>query len=118
MMRALHGCMMVLGLWSLLALSAAAQDAPADSDGAADEAGESRAQAFQAVDGAVKEDVPGGPLMVAAYAVIWLVIFGYVLRLVALQRRTLEEIVELKKVIEAAGAGSAAGGEDGDAGDG
>lgn len=75
-------------------------------------ADESRSQAFQAVEGAIEEDVPGGPLLVAAYGVIWLVIFGYAWRLIGLQRRTLEEIEALQRVLrEAPDAASAAGGD-------
>jgi len=42
---------------------------------------ESRAQSFQAVEGATKEDVPGGPLLLGAYALIWILVFAYLLRL-------------------------------------
>lgn len=118
---------LVLGLCLATAAHAAAQDTPAAHGEAAEQAeaaDESRSQAFQAVDGAVEEDIAGGPLMLAAYAFVWLVVFGYVLRLIGLQRRTLEEIAGLKRAIEAAPAGSAddgaagGGGGDGGSGDG
>ncbi|HEX7480046.1 MAG TPA: CcmD family protein [Polyangiales bacterium] len=60
---------------ALFATAAFAQQAPA-ANGVED-----RAQSFEAVTGAQKEDVPGGPLLVAAYAVVWVAVFGYVLRL-------------------------------------
>lgn len=67
--------------------------------GAADEGTGDRAQAFQAVEGAVKEDVPGGPLLVAAYGLIWLVVFGYLVRLARLQSRTQADVARLDKAL-------------------
>ena len=64
-------------------------------DTAAESAEESRAESFQAVEGAVQEDIAGGPLMLAVYAVTWVFIFLYVLRLVSLQQRTLKEVERL-----------------------
>lgn len=51
-----------------------------DAAPAADSPGD-RAQSFQAVTGPTREDVPGGPLLIAAYAIVWLAVFGYVFRL-------------------------------------
>ena len=79
-------------LCALLTGSALAQDA-------ADETTGDRAQAFQAVEGAVKEDVPGGPLLVGAYGLIWLVVFGYLVRLVRLQAHTEAEVARLDKAL-------------------
>jgi CcmD family protein len=62
-----------------------------------DEVAGDRAQTFEAVSGAVKEDVPGGPLLVAAYALIWLAVFGYVFRLVRLQRGADENLARLQQ---------------------
>lgn len=76
----------------LAAGSALAQDA-------ADETTGDRAQAFQAVEGAVKEDVPGGPLLVGAYGLIWLVVFGYLVRLVRLQSHTEAEVARLDRAL-------------------
>jgi CcmD family protein len=56
---------------------------------------EDRAQSFQAVSGAVKEDVPGGPLLIAAYAFVWLAVFGYVWRLSRLHGRIDENLTRL-----------------------
>lgn len=71
---------------------------PALADGEAVEtAAESRSAAFQAVEGAVQEDIAGGPLLLATYGVIWLVLFAYVFRLVALQRRTQAELDSLRQ---------------------
>ena len=61
-------------LASTLALPAFAQ--------AQDEsAEESRATAFQAVEGPQKENVPGGPLLVAAYGFVLAALVAYVVRL-------------------------------------
>jgi hypothetical protein len=68
--------------------SALAQDAATD-----------RAQSFQAVEGAVKEDVPGGPLLVAAYGVIWALMLLYLIRLVRLQQRAQNDVQRLEQVL-------------------
>lgn len=60
-------------------------------------AAESRSAAFQAVEGAVQEDIAGGPLLLATYGVIWLVLFAYVYRLVGIQRRTQGELDALRR---------------------
>ncbi|HEX4352206.1 MAG TPA: CcmD family protein [Polyangiales bacterium] len=69
-----------------------------DEKSAADE----RAQSFQAVTGAVKEDVAGGPLMLAAYAVVWLAVFGYVFRLVRLHRNIEVELARVERAVDSA----------------
>lgn len=62
---------------------------------AAQEAAEQRSQSFQAVQGAVKEDVPGGPLLVWAYGLILLLVIGYMVRLVLMQQRSDRELERL-----------------------
>lgn len=74
----------------------------ADGDAASD-----RAQTFEAVSGAVKEDVPGGPLLVAAYALIWLAVLGYVFRLVRLQKSADENLARLQQDLQRAAQRSA-----------
>lgn len=73
-----------------LALTASAQDAAED-----------RATSFQAVSGAVKEDVPGGPLLLAAYGAILVVIIGYGVRLVRMQQRAQTDLARLERQITA-----------------
>jgi CcmD family protein len=51
------------------------------------------------VQGAVKEDIAGGPLMLAAYAVVWLAVFGYVFRLVRLQRGVEANLERLERML-------------------
>jgi CcmD family protein len=65
-----------------------AKDAPGD-----------RAASFQAVSGGVQEDVAGGPLMLLAYAAVWLVIFGYVYRINRLQRDVEANVERLERAI-------------------
>jgi CcmD family protein len=69
----------------------------------AEDAAADRAQSFRAVEGAVKEDVPGGPLLVGAYALVWLAVFGYLVRLVRQQARTEAEIARLEKALATRG---------------
>jgi len=72
-----------------------------------------RATSFQAVEGPVTEDVPGGALMVAAYAAIWLLIFGYVFRLGRISAQTTADVRRLERSLADAGGAGAS-----DAGDG
>jgi CcmD family protein len=65
---------------------------------------EDRAQTFEAVTGAVKEDVPGGPLLIAAYAVVWLAVFGYVVHLGRLHGRLSESLQRIETAVGAVGA--------------
>ncbi len=55
---------------------------------------------FRSVTGPSEEDVPGGLLLVAAYAVIWVLVFGYVLRLGKLQAATRAEIERVSKSLD------------------
>jgi CcmD family protein len=67
--------------------------------GAQGDAAEQRSQSFQAVRGAVKEDIAGGPLLLTAYAAIWVVLLLYVIRLVRLQQRALSDVQRLERVL-------------------
>jgi len=60
---------------------------------------ESRSQAFVAVKGAVAEDIAGGPLMLGAYAVIWVLLLAYIFRIAQLHNRTQAELDRLSKVL-------------------
>jgi hypothetical protein len=60
---------------------------------------EERSQAFKPVEGAVKEDVPGGPLLVAAYGVLWLFLLGYGFRLIRLQQRAEADVQRLERAL-------------------
>lgn len=75
----------------------------------AQDAAEDRATSFQAVSGAVKEDVPGGPLLLGAYAAILVVIIGYGVRLVRMQQRAQTDLARLERQIAAGASQSQAG---------
>jgi CcmD family protein len=94
MRRALLGCYSLLGMLAMPALLCA-QDAAANGGG-------DRATSFQAVSGAVKENVPGGPLLLAAYAVVWLAVLGYVWRLSRLHAGVEERLNSLERALAAA----------------
>jgi hypothetical protein len=68
---------------------------------AADDAAESRSATFQAVTGAQQEDVPGGPLLVAAYGAVLVLVLGYVLYLGSLTAGASRDLERLEKAIEA-----------------
>ena len=76
--------------------------AQAAADDPSKDAAESRATSFQAVEGSQKDEVPGGGLMVGAYAFVLLVLVGYVGRLGALQSKTARELERLTRAIERA----------------
>jgi CcmD family protein len=77
-----------VALFSPLASAQDAQNTPDD-----------RAASFQAVSGGTQEDVAGGPLMLLAYAAVWLVIFGYVYRINKLQRGVEANLERLERSI-------------------
>lgn len=62
---------------------------------------EDRATAFRRVEGPQQEDVPGGPLLVAAYGVVWALILLYVLRLGMLQARVARDVSRLERSLAA-----------------
>ena len=82
---------LAIGIASTLLVGTGSQPA------AAQEAAEDRAEAFRAVEGPQQEDVPGGPLLVGAYALLWLFVLGYVWRLGRLHARTASEIEQVQR---------------------
>jgi CcmD family protein len=68
----------------------------------ATDAASDRAQSFQAVTGGVQEDIAGGPLMLLAYAIVWVAVFGYVFRLSRLQRGVEGNLERLERTLAAA----------------
>lgn len=89
----------------------AAQSAPENTQGTAptqtnDEAEtveDSRATAFQSVRGPVKEQIAGGPLLLSAYLIVWLLLCGYLWRLGSLQQRIRDDVRRLQSQGLAAG---------------
>jgi CcmD family protein len=68
------------------------------SDGNGEAAGE-RAQAFVAVEGSVQEEVAGGPLLLGAYALVWLFLLAYVIVLARRTARTEQEVARLADLL-------------------
>jgi hypothetical protein len=68
----------------------------------AEDAAESRATSFQAVEGPTAEQVPGGTLLIAAYAVVLVLLVAYVGRLGSLQRKNQNELARLSEAVERA----------------
>ncbi len=66
------------------------------------DAAEERATAFQGVRGPEAESVPGGALLLGAYAVVWVLLFLYLMRMRRLQRHTAEELERLSTDVMAA----------------
>ena len=92
-----------IALASATALVPAALHAQADAKEGETPA-ESRSATFQAVDpNAKQEDVPGGPLLVAAYGVILVLLVAYVARLGSLYARNRGELERLTRAVERGG---------------
>lgn len=91
-------------LAALFALSFAAS---ARADVAPEEPNDGRSTEFRAMTGPAQESVPGGMLMVSAYAVVWVVVFGYVLRLGGLSSSTRTKLDRLEQALSKGGTGDA-----------
>ncbi len=76
------------------------------------DAEEERATSFHAVTSGAHEDVPGGMLLVAAYAVVLVALVGYVLYVGAIQQGTQREMARLEKLVLARSATSGDTGAD------
>ncbi len=96
---------LVLGCTMLIAPMALAEEPPAEpaatnseaQEGAADK----RATQFVGVRGPEAESIPGGALLLAAYAVVWALLFLFLMRMRGLQRQTAEELERLSAEIRA-----------------
>ncbi len=102
-MRALVSAL-VLGSTLWLASAAEAQDSPvgpAPAASAEESPAEERAAQFVGVTGPEAESVPGGALLLAAYAVVWVLLFLFLLRMRGLQRQTAEELERLSAEVHA-----------------
>ena len=93
----------LLALFCATALSAvAAPTAWAQEDSGESNPGEERAETFEAdTSGAQTENIPGGLLMVAAYAVVWTVLLGYLMSLGVRQAKTARNLERLRQDLEA-----------------
>lgn len=95
-----------LGCMCFLAPAASAQapdTEPAASSAQGATAAEERATQFVGVTGPEAESIPGGGLLLAAYAVVWVLIFLYLLRMRRLQRQTAEELERLAAELRSSG---------------
>jgi CcmD family protein len=99
---------LVLGCMALVAPSALAEEPGAEPDAAAqtdaavqEDASEERATQFKGVRGPEAESVPGGALMLGAYAIVWILLFLFLMRIRGLQRQTAEELERLSAEIKA-----------------
>jgi len=58
-----------------------------------------RATSFQAVEGRSTEEVSGFGMMVGAYGLIWLFLFGYLRRIAGLEAKTSADIERLEQML-------------------
>lgn len=100
-MRALVSAFVLVGTL-LVASGVVAQDAPSAPDATSDETpAEERAAQFVGVEGPEAESVPGGALLLAAYAIVWVLLFLFLIRMRRLQSATAEELERLSAEIRA-----------------
>ncbi len=92
----------VLGLTLLFSTPVGAQLEGEPPEAASEEtAAEERAAQFVGVTGPEAESVPGGALLIAAYAVVWVLLFLFLFRMRGLQRQTAEELERLAAEVRA-----------------
>jgi CcmD family protein len=99
-MRALVSAVL-LGLTLLFSAPAVAEDSPEADPATAETAAEERAAQFVGVTGPDAESIPGGALLLGAYAIVWVLLFLFLLRMRGLQRQTAEELERLSAEIRA-----------------
>ena len=59
-----------------------------------------RSTSFQAVSGSAHEDIPGGTLLIAAYAIVLAVLVAYVVYLTMMQQSAAKELTRLEEVLQ------------------
>jgi CcmD family protein len=105
-MRALIIAFVLTGTM-LIAPGLLAQDDAAEPDTTSEQRtedpAEERAAQFVGVRGPDAEQIPGGPLLLAAYAIVWVLLFAFLLRMRGLQRQTADELDRLSAEIRASG---------------
>lgn len=95
-----------LSLACALPSSARAQEGSGDEQAQAkpekgESPAESRSAEFEAVEGAPPgQDVPGGPLLVGAYGVAWLLLLLFVLRMGRLHAKTMRDVERLERTLD------------------
>ena len=104
MSRLTRLCFLASLLLGLSVASVSAQDAPsAPSAERGMDSPEDRATTFRAVSGAEQEQVPGGTLMVASYALIWLFLMLYLHRIGRLSAAVRADVERLSAAVESRG---------------
>jgi len=73
-----------------------------DADAGVSDDPDGRATSFQSVTGPTTEDVPGGALLIGAYAVAWILVLAYVGRLALASAKTDRDIARVEKALAAA----------------
>jgi CcmD family protein len=63
---------------------------------------ENRSRVFEAVEGMQVEEVSGAKLLLAAYALFWLLLFAYVVRLARIQDKTRDDLNRLERLLSKA----------------
>ena len=102
-MRALISALL-LACMLLVTVGASAEDAPAEPEATtqADETpAEERAAQFVGVTGPEAESISGGALLLGAYAIVWVLLFLFLVRMRGLQRQTAEELERLSAAVRA-----------------
>ena len=106
-MRALIAALVLGG--TMLTTPMALADAPQEPDNEVaeteEDAAEERATQFVGVRGPEAESISGGALLLAAYAVVWALLFLFLMRMRGLQRQTAEELERLSAEIRASRGG-------------
>ena len=97
-MRTARSALLALGLFALAPLPATALAQPMMEEV---DPGQERATEFRAVTGPQAESVPGGMLLVGAYAVIFLLLLAYIVRLGLLQSRIAGDVDRLERSLAA-----------------
>jgi len=92
------GCTMLI---TPMALAESPQEPETADSEAQEDAAEERATQFVGVEGPDAESIPGGALMLAAYAIVWALLFLFLMRMRGLQRQTSEELERLSAQIRA-----------------
>jgi len=95
----------VLGASLAVPFAAAAQSPTeqAQQGAASEDPSEERAAQFVGVEGAEAERIPGGVLLLSAYAIAWVLLLLYLFRMRRLQRQTAVELERLSDEVRASG---------------
>jgi hypothetical protein len=91
MKRAIAAIGLAAALFGAVPAGVSAQEDPA----------KQRSTQFRAMHGPSRESVPGAPLLIAAYAIAWVLVLAYVARLGFLNARVSRDVARLEKQLRA-----------------